>query len=171
MTVDQPIKVVPYDAAWPARFEQERDALVPVLGDVAVGGLHHVGSTAVPGLAAKPTIDVLAGIRDLDVARDRFPLLARLEYHYAPYRQDEMHWFCKPSPKVRAFHLHLVPYGSRRYTQELAFRDFLRADRGAARGYEALKLRLASEFEYDREAYTDAKAQFIAAALQAASRI
>lgn len=131
-----------------------------------VGGVHHVGSTAVPGLDAKPVIDVLAGVESLESARPAFEPLAALEYRYAPYLADEMHWFCKPSPERRTHHLHLVPSASRRYRDELAFRDALRADRGLARRYAELKHRLAAEHGEDRDAYTEAKGEFIEAALR-----
>lgn len=162
---DEPIRLVPYDPGWPARFESERTLLEGAIGSWAVGGIHHVGSTAVPGLAAKPVIDILVGIDDLAGARACFEPLAELEYRYAPYLPDQMHWFCKPDPRRRTHHLHLVPEGSARFLDELAFRDLLRGDPGAATDYGALKGRLAREFEHDRERYTEAKAGFIARAL------
>ena len=76
-----------------------------------------------------------------------------------------MHWFCKPDPRRRTHHLHLVPVASPRFEDEIAFRDLLRSDRATAAEYLALKRRLAAEFEHDREGYTEAKAGFIAAAL------
>jgi GrpB-like predicted nucleotidyltransferase (UPF0157 family) len=72
-----------------------------------------------------------------------------------------MHWFCKPRPERRTHHLHLVPAGSRRYAEELSFRDLLRADPGAAERYAKLKRDLANRFPEDREAYTEAKTDFI----------
>ncbi|HEY8816441.1 MAG TPA: GrpB family protein [Candidatus Dormibacteraeota bacterium] len=72
-----------------------------------------------------------------------------------------MHWFCKPDPGRRTHHLHLVPTDSPRYRDELAFGDHLRANPEKARDYAELKHRLAARFEHDREAYTDAKADFI----------
>ena len=85
--------------------------------------IHHVGSTAVPGLDAKPTIDILVGVENLESSRSYFEPLARLDYLYAPYRPQEMHWFCKPDPARRTHHLHLVPRASSRYAEELNFRD------------------------------------------------
>ena len=162
---DEPVRLVASDPDWPARFESERALLEAAIGDRAVGGIHHVGSTAVPGLDAKPIIDILIGVADLESSRSCFEPLAELEYLYAPYLADEMHWFCKPDPRRRTHHLHLVPVGSPRFGDEIAFRDLLRADQATAGEYLALKRRLAAEFEHDREAYTDAKAGFIAAAL------
>ena len=167
---DERVRVVASDAAWPGRFEQERALLEGTIGIWATGGIHHVGSTAVPGLDAKPTIDILVGVRDLTSSRAVFQLLAGLGYKYAPYRTNEMHWFCKPDQNHRTHHLHLVPTGSERYENELAFRDLLRAKPEAARAYALLKRGLALEHPGDREAYTEGKTTFIARALAAAPR-
>lgn len=168
--IDETIRIVSYDPDWPRRFEEERDTLAAAIGAWAPGGIHHVGSTAVPGLDAKPVIDILVGTESLARSRACFEPLARLAYLYAPYRDDEMHWFCKPHPSRRTHHLHLVPAGSKRFRDELAFRDYLRANPPAARNYGALKHQLAVEFKDDREAYTAAKADFIHSALDNASR-
>ena len=164
MPTDAPVRVVPYDPGWPRRFERERALLLAVLGDHVVGGVHHVGSTAVPGLAAKPTVDIMAGVAGLEESRSCFAPLSQAGYVYAPYRPEEMHWFCKPDAARRTFHLHLVPHGSRRFAATLAFRDALRSDPACAAEYEELKLRLAERLREDREAYTAAKADFILAA-------
>ena len=158
---DEPIRVVRYDLSWPSRFESERVALQAAIGAWVEGGIHHVGSTAVPGLDAKPVIDILVGVHDLPSSRDCSNPLAELEYRYAPYRAQEMHWFCKPEPHHRTHHLHLVPVHSPRYEAELAFRDYLRADPGVAGEYSDLKRDLAWTFANDREGYTAAKAEFI----------
>jgi GrpB-like predicted nucleotidyltransferase (UPF0157 family) len=162
---DEPIRIALYDPAWPGKFETESGLLAPTISEWVTGGVHHVGSTAVPGLAAKPTVDVLVGVESLEVSRRCFEPLAQLEYQYAPYLSEQMHWFCKPDPSRREFHLHLIPTDSQRYRDELAFRDHLRADPGLASAYAALKLDLAARFPSDRDAYTDAKAAFIRTAL------
>jgi GrpB-like predicted nucleotidyltransferase (UPF0157 family) len=163
---DEPTRLSPYDPDWPVRFERERAALEGAIGGWIIGGIHHIGSTAVPGLEAKPIVDILGGVRDLEESRQCFEPLAGLEYMYAPYLAEEMHWFCKPHPSRRTHHLHLVPAESKRYREELAFRDLLREDLHLAEDYAALKLSLAIRFERDREAYTDAKAKFIRSALE-----
>jgi len=162
---DEPVQVVPYDPAWPTRFETEKALLKGAIGPWVTGGTHHVGSTAVPGLAAKPVIDILVGVKDLQSSRACFGELAKLGYQYAPYRADEMHWFCKPNPARRTHHLHLVPTGSNRYRDELAFRDILRTRSDLAQRYQTMKQKLAAEHRNDREAYTEAKQAFIAGAL------
>ncbi len=158
---DEPIRIVPYDPRWPARFEQESAALTDAIGEWVAGGVHHVGSTAVPGLAAKPVIDILVGVRSLEESRACFGRLGELEYLYAPYRSEEMHWFCKPNPSRRTHHLHLVQENTKRFRDELTFRDYLRAHGDVAEEYGELKRRLAEEFRHDREAYTEAKGEFI----------
>jgi GrpB-like predicted nucleotidyltransferase (UPF0157 family) len=161
MVYDAPIRLVPYDPSWPARFAEERAALDEEIGDWATGGIHHVGSTAVPGLDAKPIIDILVGVDSLQASRACFDPLAKLGYLYAPYRTDEMHWFCKPHPSRRTHHLHLIPTDSSRFRDELDFRDRLQSSRRVAEEYAGLKRDLAGRFADDREAYTDGKADFI----------
>lgn len=160
------ILIAPYDPEWPARFARERDLLQRAIGAWVVGDIHHVGSTAVPGLDAKPVIDILVGVEDLATSRACFEPLAKLEYLYFPYLPDEMHWFCKPDPSRRTHHLHLVPRDSPRYRDELAFRDYLRSKPRKASDYAELKHRLAARFEYDREGYTNAKTDFIEGTLR-----
>jgi GrpB-like predicted nucleotidyltransferase (UPF0157 family) len=158
---DEPVRLVPYDPAWEAMFEAEAVEIRRVIGRWITGGVHHVGSTAVPGLEAKPIIDIAVGVESLDASRPCIGLLAELDYLYAPYRADVMHWFCKPDPARRTHHLHLIPTDSPRFSDELAFRDYLRAHPADAAEYAALKRRLAAEHADDREAYTRAKAGFV----------
>jgi GrpB-like predicted nucleotidyltransferase (UPF0157 family) len=163
--LDEAVSLAEYDPAWPAKFERERAQLAAAIGRWIEGGVDHVGSTAVPGLEAKPTIDILAGVESLESGRACFEPLGDLGYAYAPYLPADMHWFCKPSPARREFHLHLVPVCSERYRDELAFRDLLRADPNLARAYVELKRSLAARFPADREAYTEGKTAFVARAL------
>ena len=159
---DEPIRIVPYDPTWPERFEQERAALRNAIGEWVVdGGVYHVGSTAAKGLAAKPVIDILAGVRSLEESRACFGRLGELGYVYFPYRSEEMHWFCKPNPSRRTHHLHLISTDGARFRDELVFRDYLRAHKDVAEEYAAMKRRLAEELRCDREAYTEAKSEFI----------
>jgi GrpB-like predicted nucleotidyltransferase (UPF0157 family) len=156
------IAIVTYDAAWPDVFERERVLLAETIHQWIVGGIEHVGSTAVPGLAAKPIIDVMVGVRSLDAARAAVPRLEAIGYLYAPYRADEMHWLCKPSRSVRTHHVYLVPSATRVWNERIGFRDYLRTHPHMADEYVALKRTLASRHPHDREAYTEAKGPFIA---------
>ncbi len=155
------VRVVPYNPEWPELFARERALLERELAAWLTGPIEHVGSTAVAGLLAKPVIDIMAGVASLDASRGAIAAASALGYVYFPYRPDVMHWFCKPSPAFRTHHLHLVPVDSRLWTERLAFRDYLRNDATAAAEYAALKLKLAEQYEFDREAYTDAKTPFV----------
>lgn len=165
---DEPIRIEPYDPDWPSRFELERPVLEEVLRASITGGIHHVGSTAVPRLDAKPVIDILVGIDNLERATRHIEPLAALGYLHWPHRRDEMLWFCKPDPARRTHHLHLVPAGSPRFRAELEFRDQLREHPVTAKRYAALKHRLADQLGHDREAYTEAKAEFVRGVLDRA---
>jgi GrpB-like predicted nucleotidyltransferase (UPF0157 family) len=158
---DEPVHIVDYDPTWPARFDSERQLLLAVLEPWLAGPIEHVGSTAVPGLRAKPIIDIMAPVRSLESSRPAIDAVAALHYRYFPYRPDTMHWFCKPSPEARTHHLHLIPVGSPLWAERLAFRDYLRGHPETAAEYAALKERLAEQHRFDREAYTDAKLPFI----------
>jgi GrpB-like predicted nucleotidyltransferase (UPF0157 family) len=168
MTADSAIHIVPYNERWPAQFEAERDLLNPILRPWLIGSIEHVGSTAVPGLPAKPVIDIMAGVRDLDESRAVLLALGSAGYQYAPYRTEVMHWFCKPSSSHRTHHLHLVPYGSTLWTERLAFRDYLRSSPVIAAEYAELKARLADAHRNNREAYTEAKGPFVARVIRMA---
>ncbi len=171
MADEAPVEIVSYDRDWPGRFEAERKVLVEAIGPwLAAGSIEHIGSTAVPGLDAKPVIDIMAGVESLDGSRAALPVLERHQYCYFPYRAEVMHWFCKPSPALRTHHLHLVPLGSPLWIAQLAFRDHLRTHPDAAREYAELKHRLAGAYRLDREAYTAAKAPFVERVLAEAAR-
>ncbi len=156
-----PIIVVPYDPSWPASFEAERRVLDRLLAPWIVGSIEHVGSTAVPGLAAKPVIDIMVGVKSLEASRAALSAAAKAQYIYWPYKADTMHWFCKPSDAHRTHHLHLVPYGSKLWKARLGFRDTLRTDSKLAEEYARLKYHLAEKYREDREAYTQAKSEFV----------
>ena len=160
-SLDAPIEIVPYDPSWPVLFQTEAMVLRRALRTWIVGPIEHIGSTAVSGLAAKPVIDIMAGVHTLDDSRPARDAAAEVGYCYAPYQVELEHWFCKPSSAFRTHHLHLIPVGSPQWIRPLAFRDYLRAHADVAREYGALKWRLSEEHRLDREAYTRAKRPFI----------
>jgi GrpB-like predicted nucleotidyltransferase (UPF0157 family) len=164
---EAPIHIVPYDPDWAAKFEHEKAALETLLAPWRRGPIEHVGSTAVPGLCAKPVIDIMVGVTSLAESEPAKAVLHQAGYQYAAYKTDVMHWFCKPSFAMRTHHLHLIPFGSPLWHDRLRFRDALRTDSTLAADYAALKLELARKFEFDREAYTEGKSPFIARTLAA----
>jgi len=162
------IHIVPYDTSWVAQFERERAVLERLLAPWRGGPIEHVGSTAIPGLCAKPVIDIMVGVTSLPESEPAKSALREAGYQYAEYKTDVMHWFCKPSFAMRTHHLHLIPFGAPLWHDRLKFRDILRADPVLAADYATLKLALASKFEFDREAYTEAKSAFVARILASA---
>ncbi len=160
-SLDAAIEIIPYDPSWPVLFQTEVTVLRRALGTWIIGPIEHIGSTAVSGLAAKPVIDIMVGVHTLDDSRTAREAAAEVGYCYAPYQVELEHWFCKPSAAFRTHHLHLMPVGSPQWIRPLAFRDYLRAHADTASEYGALKLRLAQEHRFDREAYTLAKRPFI----------
>lgn len=163
---EAPVKLVPYTRTWPELFEAEAQQLQAALQPWLCAGIEHIGSTAVPGLSAKPVIDIMAPVRDLASSQSAIAVAQHLGYCYFPYKPSQMVWFCKPSPAMRTHHLHLVPWQSQLWHERLAFRDALRRDPALAQQYQMLKMQLAARYPNDREAYTDAKTPFILAVLK-----
>jgi GrpB-like predicted nucleotidyltransferase (UPF0157 family) len=161
------IAVVPYDSGWNDLFEAERALLEAVLAPWLEGGVHHIGSTSIPGMAAKPIIDMMAGVRDLGQARAAFEPLEACSYIHTPHRPGVAHHFSKPSaqPSEVTHGLHLTERGSDLWRERLAFRDALRQDSALAVEYEAIKRRLADEHPTDVGAYTAGKREFVGAVL------
>ena len=163
---EAPIEIVRYDPLWPSRFEAECSLLKAVLARWLTGPIEHVGSTAIPGMPAKPVIDVMAAVGSLEASGPAINKLVEAGYAYFPYRPDIMHWFCRLSAAFRTHHLHLVPMDSKRWVECLAFRDAIRSSPGLAAEYAALKNRLTETYRFDREAYTDGKTRFVERVLQ-----
>ena len=163
-----PIVIREWDEAWPARFDHERRRLTPLLGDRLTRPIEHIGSTAVPGLPAKPIIDMVAVVDDVPATRALLPRLDALDWRHAPEPGDAAGRrlsLCAPSVERRAHHLHVVEHDSPGWRDWLAFRDHLRRDPCAASAYAALKRRLAAAHGRDpneRAAYRDGKSAFVA---------
>lgn len=167
-----PIEISRYDPAWPEQFESERASLLELF-DPGSTRIEHIGSTAVPGLGAKPIIDIMLGVGCIaDVERHIQELEAR-DYSYHPEHEavlPERRFFGKPRLRPRRVHLHAVEYDTPFWYRHLLFRDHLCGHPELAERYFALKLRLAQEFDDDREGYTQAKTDFIEAAVASAQR-
>jgi GrpB-like predicted nucleotidyltransferase (UPF0157 family) len=160
--------VLPYDPAWPVSFQRERALLREALAPWLADDVHHVGSTAVPGMSAKPAIDMMAGVRDLQQARAAAVPLLGLEYHYRPHR-PEAHLFDKPVPgawSAQTHHLHLTEPGSDLWRERLAFRDALREDPDLVAEYNAWKQAHVRR-RAEGDAYDQTKWPFVAQVLAA----
>lgn len=162
--------VVPYDPRWPVEFEAERGRIRVALGALALRIDHH-GSTAVPGLAAKPIIDIQVSVERLHPLELYVVGLVRIGYRHLPHADDAFcPFFHRPDTWPHTHHVHIVEAGGEEERRTLAFRDYLRAHVEVAREYVALKEKLADQFDGDsllsREAYADAKSEFIASVLR-----
>jgi GrpB-like predicted nucleotidyltransferase (UPF0157 family) len=163
-----PIRMLPYDPGWAVNFEHERARLAPVLGPWLVQPLEHIGSTAVPGLVAKPIIDMLGVVDDIEAAGAAVATLREVGWVSAPEPGDEAERklsFCLPSVELRTHHLHVVERASAGWRGWLAFRNYLRTRPALACEYGELKTRLAEEYGADpnqRDAYRAGKATWVA---------
>jgi GrpB-like predicted nucleotidyltransferase (UPF0157 family) len=161
--VRAPVVIVDYDARWPAMYEEERQRVLNATGELIVA-IEHIGSTAVPGLGAKPIIDLMAAVRRLTDAEECIEPLESVGYEYVPeYNKimPERRYFHKGPPERRTHHLHIVELTGDFWTRHLLFRDYLRAHPKEAQKYYRLKKDLSAKYHTDREGYTEAKSSFI----------
>lgn len=162
-----PIEVAPYDPSWPDRFDAWRDRLARSLGPAAVR-IAHIGSTAVPGLAAKPVVDIQVSVVDVEAEPAYVPAIEVVGLVLRA-RESGHRYFRPPADQPRVVHVHVRDAGSAWEREHLLFRDYLRAHPAAAEAYAKLKEDLARQYPVDRLAYTDAKTGFVLDTLDAAS--
>lgn len=166
------LEIVPYSSDWPRQFAAERTKIAAALGALA-RRIDHNGSTSVPGLAAKPVIDIQISVERLQPIEAYAPALVGLGYVHVPHPDDA---FCpflhRPARWPHTHHVHVVQAGGDEERRTLAFRDYLREHESVAREYETLKRGLASRYNASqftsRQAYADAKSDFIEAAIRRA---
>jgi GrpB-like predicted nucleotidyltransferase (UPF0157 family) len=166
------LQISPYDPRWVLEFEAERDRIARALGELA-RRIDHNGSTAVPGMEAKPIIDIQVSVDELQPIRAYAEPLATLGYVHVPHVDDAVcPFFHRPGAWPHTHHVHVVQCGGREERRTLAFRDFLREHPDAAGEYVTLKKRLASVVNAarssSREAYANGKSEFIERVLQMA---
>ncbi len=153
--------VLPYDPDWPHSYLTEADKLTPILGANLIS-LHHIGSTSVPGLAAKPTIDILASVKDLEQIDALNPQLEELGYQARGENGIAgRRYFNKKDGDDHLFHLHVYQEAHPAIEDHLAFRDYLRSHPECCGEYEALKRGLVEIYKFEPFRYTDGKADFI----------
>jgi GrpB-like predicted nucleotidyltransferase (UPF0157 family) len=170
--MNDPITVVPYDAAWPARFRIECQLIRIALSDLDPQ-IEHIGSTAVPGLAAKPIIDMLVGVHSLNDFDRHYDRLGVYGYEYIPEYEralPDRRFFKRAVRGVRTHHVHVVAVNGLYWKRYLKFRNTLRTDSWLAARYAELKRRLAARFGLDRDAYTNGKTGFVESVLAMPTR-
>ncbi|MGO9565910.1 MAG: GrpB family protein [Desulfomonilaceae bacterium] len=175
--VQEYVAVVPYDPRWPSLFHQEKENLLSCLPGELIGRIEHFGSTAVPGLAAKPIIDMLVEVTDLQETKRRIvPILESqgYEYFWRPTWAGNIPpfyaWFIKRDSRGnRTHHIHMIESHFEHWDR-LLFRDYLIEHPDVAEEYSQLKNRLAATYSHDRVAYTEGKTEFIVRVTEEAKR-
>jgi GrpB-like predicted nucleotidyltransferase (UPF0157 family) len=160
---DPAVRIVEYDPAWSGMAAAEITRIGVAVGEVAVR-IEHVGSTAVPGLAAKPIVDLQLSVADVDARSLYVVPLERLGYLFAPDpASPDFHFFGLPAARPRTHHLHVCAAGSEDERRHLAVRDYLRAHSDEVNAYAELKRRLVARAPGDRLAYIEGKEEYVAA--------
>lgn len=167
-SVTPAVVIVPYREEWPELFDEERRRLEEPLRGLNAR-VEHIGSTAVPLLAAKPVLDVAVGVSTLGEVEERIPAIEAAGYHYVPEYEAQIpqrRYFRRPLQRPRLVHVHVLEVHGDLWGHHLRFRDWLRDHPEDRDRYAALKLDLAARHGDDRVAYTDAKRHFIEDILQ-----
>ena len=169
----RPVEIYDYDKEWPLKFAKEKANIMSVIGPRIVA-VEHIGSTAVQGLCAKPIIDIMVGIRRLADAKHCIVPLQSIGYEYVPEYEaslPERRYFRKGPSEMpnKHFHLHMAEHDSDFWKRHLRFRDYLRTHPDTAQQYCELKKKLAAKHRLNREAYTEAKTEFIKSVVRKAA--
>jgi len=158
---DRAIRIVDYDSGWPSAASRELARIRKAVGPAAVR-LEHVGSTSVPGLAAKPILDLQLSVASIAPTAAYADPLEDLGYLFAPDPgSPDLHFFGKPAERPRSHHVHVCEAGSEHEFRHLAVRDFLRTHSAEVASYAALKRAIAARHPQDRLAYIDAKEEYL----------
>ncbi len=161
-----PVIIEEYNPKWPLLYEDEKNRILNVIGE-EYENIEHIGSTSVPGLGAKPIIDIMIGFRTLSEAEECIKPMNKLSYEYIKEHEEEIperRYLTKGSKSEgRTHHVHMVETSSKFWIRHLMFRDFLRTHPEVAEEYYQLKKKLADRFRNNRRAYTEGKTAFILA--------
>ncbi len=162
------VSVSAYSAQWPELYEQEKNCIAAAIGPHILD-IRHVGSTSIPGMPAKPVIDIAVSVEHFESAYVCTAPVQKLGYVYkGEHGIDRRHYFVKQTGGLRTVHVHMNEINSKAWYDLILFRDYLLASPGAAHEYAALKKRLAKKCANDADAYQKGKAEFIQSILKQA---
>lgn len=162
------LQLIPYEPTWPRLFLAEKERIFASLGNVVLD-IQHIGSTSIPGMPAKPILDIGVAVTNFEEAVRCVPLMEQLGYVYKGENGiPRRHYFVKGDP--RTHHLHMLEIASAEWKHHLLFRDYLCRNAEVAQAYAELKQTLATQFAADREAYQNGKESFIQTVLQKAKQ-
>lgn len=162
------VKLVSYDTRWVDEFEKEKQRLFQKIGHLVVD-IQHIGSTSVPGLVAKPIIDMSAGVRRFKDASKLTRALRALGYTFDRKFQHQL-FFAKGPDAKRTHYLHVMRYRGVKWNRDMLFRNYLRLHQARARAYEDLKIKLAERYPSERQKYSNGKNIFIKKTIRLASK-
>lgn len=158
------VELCPYTSEWQGLFEEEQKLLRDCVGNYVLD-IQHIGSTSIPGMIAKPILDIGIAVSNFEEARVCIAPIEQLGYEYRGENGiPRRHYFVKGTP--RTHHIHMLEIGSAEWRIHLFFRDYLRQNPEVAAEYADIKKRLAYQFENERKAYTDGKAAFVQRVIQ-----
>ncbi len=160
------VRLIPYTDEWGRLFEEEKSRLQAAVGKYVLD-IQHVGSTSIPGMGAKPIIDIGIAVKNFEEASICIPPIEQLGYEYKGENGiPRRHFFAKGNPTTH--HIHITEIGSRDWNNQITFRDYLTQHPEIAKAYAELKMELAQRYPTDRESYLEGKAPFIERVLQLA---
>lgn len=168
--MDKQIVIKAYQKDWIEEYIKEKEKFCSLLGQEIIA-VEHIGSTAVEGLGAKPLIDMMIGVTDLQITENWIEILSEIGYEFVP--KDAINWrfFRKGKWRAGTHHLHIYIYNSDEWRNNILFRDFLISHEWARKEYRELKERHAITYAFDRVSYTKAKAPFIQNIIKLAKKI
>ncbi|MGH7141790.1 MAG: GrpB family protein [Minisyncoccia bacterium] len=162
------VKLYPYQKQWSDEFEKERRRLLNKLGNLAID-VQHIGSTSVPGLTAKPILDIAIGVQRFKDAQKLAKSLRELGYNFDRPFQHQLFFARGPDAK-RTHYVHVMRYNGAKWKNDALFREYLRSHPARARAYATLKVKLAKQYAGERQKYSDGKNAFIKETLRLARR-
>ena len=155
------IEVIPYKPEWTAQYNEEANKIANILGHELIE-IHHIGSTAIKGIFAKPIIDILIVVRSISNMDKLNRRMIGIGYRpMGEYGIEGRRFFIKGNDELRTHHLHAFQSGDRQIKQYLTFRDYLIANPNVAKHYSDLKIELAGKYPHDIDKYMDGKDKFI----------
>lgn len=159
--MDKHVIIEDYNPDWSREFEQEKEKLLEILGNKIIS-IEHIGSTSVKGLGAKPILDIMVGVNNLDEVDEFIEPLKEIGYEFVYHKEfPERRFFRRGQWRAGTHHLHIYEFESEHWNNNILFRNYLRTHLDALKQYHQLKKELAEKHRFDRVAYTKAKAPFI----------
>jgi GrpB-like predicted nucleotidyltransferase (UPF0157 family) len=159
--MERQVTIEQYNPSWPVQFQKERRLLLTLFGDKVLD-IEHIGSTSVEGLWAKPILDIMVGVENLETIGQFIDPLNCIGYEFVDHRHFPDRRFFRKGPwRAGTHHLHVYKYKGQQWNDQIWFREYLKNHSETSREYCELKMKLAQQFRFDRGRYTAQKASFI----------